>query len=152
MPTSCPAGAVIANALRVILRRDNREKLYIDALTEQVDAVRYPVLSGIVSHGPLSAAALGRMVGLDRSVVSRHVDHLEAAGLVHRTPQGRETQLEATPAGRETVDNIHDALASRIGDIISEWPQDLQKQFTQGIQRFAAALSELPPSVKETAE
>lgn len=144
MPTNSSAGVAIANALRVILRRDNREKLYIDALPEQVDAVRYPVLSGIVSHGPISAAALGRMLGLDRSVVSRHVDHLEAAGLVCRNPQGRENRLEATPAGREIVDEIHEALASRIGEIISDWPQELQKQFTEGIQKFAALLNDLP--------
>src|SRR5690349_20459105 len=82
-------GETVAQALGVILQRDFRSGLYHHLTAdvhEAVDTATYPILSGLHRYGPLSAAALGQRVGLDRSIVSRRGAQLITAGLVCTTP------------------------------------------------------------------
>src|SRR5882757_6412611 len=69
----------IAEALGVLLQRRFRSGLYAtltDGVHETVDAASYPVISGVARLGPISAAALGQQIGLDRSIVSRRCARL----------------------------------------------------------------------------
>src|SRR5580698_9742148 len=101
------AGAQIAEALGLLLRRATRTGLYREltaGLGEAVDELTYPVLSGLARTGPRTAAALAQDVGLDRSGVSRYASRLEAAGLLRREPDpadGRAVLLTLTSLGTE---------------------------------------------------
>lgn len=136
------AGKTIEEALRLILKRDNRQKLYNDALTDSLDAARYPILSGIVSYGPISTAELGRILGLDRSVVSRHSDQLEKEGFITKAPRGRATLLFATKEGEKTIGDIHALVACRITSLTESWSEDELTTFSQKLMDLAQALNE----------
>lgn len=136
-------GYDIADALGLLLRRSTRAHLYArltEGLGEAVDDLTYPVLSGLARTGPLSAADLGREIGLDRTTVTRRADRLEAAGLVERRPDpadGRATLLTPTSRGRDAVAATRRRLAAAIEDSLASWPEGDARTFARWLRRFA---------------
>lgn len=136
-------GYDIADALGLLLRRSTRARLYAhltEGLGEAVDELTYPVLSGLARTGPLSAADLGREVGLDRTTVTRRADRLETAGLVERQPDpadGRATLLTLTGRGHGTVAATRQRLAGAIEDSLASWPEADARTFARWLRRFA---------------
>src|SRR5262249_55875853 len=74
----------------------------------------------ILEHGPVTAAALGRQLGLTPAAVRRHLDALLAEGMIEsRTAQprgqrgrGRPAKVFAiTDAGRSAFEHAYDDLA-----------------------------------------
>lgn len=135
-------GYDIADALGLLLRRGTRARLYTqltEGLGEAVDELTYPVLSGLARTGTLSAADLGREIGLDRTTVTRRADRLEAAGLVQRQPDpadGRATLLTLTNQGHGTVAVTRQRLVTAIEDSLASWPEDEARTFARGLRRF----------------
>jgi DNA-binding MarR family transcriptional regulator len=137
------AGAEIAEALGLLLRRSTRSGLYrqlTEGVGEGVDELTYPVLSGLARTGPRSAAALAEDVGLDRSGVSRYATRLEAAGLVCREPDpadGRATLLVLTERGSAVVRVLRARLADAIAASLSGWPRGEVTAFAHSLRKFA---------------
>jgi DNA-binding MarR family transcriptional regulator len=134
----------IADALGMLLQRRFRSGLYAN-LTEGVhDAVgsaTYPVISGIARLGPVSAAALGQQIGLDRSIVSRRCAHLTDAGLLEATPDpddARATLLSLTPAGKRVVTTLRRRLATAIDKNLADWPANERRHFAASLTKFVA--------------
>ncbi|MGW7002357.1 MarR family winged helix-turn-helix transcriptional regulator [Streptomyces sp. NPDC054933] len=136
-------GYDIADALGLLLRRSTRARLYAhltEGLGEAVDELTYPVLSGLARTGPLSAADLGREVGLDRTTVTRRADRLETAGLVQRQQDpadGRATLLTLTHQGHDSVAATRQRLATAIEDSLASWPEADTQAFARWLRRFA---------------
>ncbi len=136
-------GYDIADALGLLLRRSTRARLYshlTEGLGEAVDELTYPVLSGLARTGPLSAADLGREVGLDRTTVTRRADRLATAGLVQRQPDptdGRATLLTLTRQGHDTIATTRQRLATAIEDSLAAWPEADAQTFARWLRRFA---------------
>ena len=135
-------GYDIADALGLLLRRGTRAHLYAhltEGLGEAVDELTYPVLSGLARTGPLSAADLGREIGLDRTTVTRRADRLETAGLVQRQPHpadGRATLLTLTRQGHDTVAVTRQRFVTAIEDSLASWPEADARTFARGLRRF----------------
>jgi DNA-binding MarR family transcriptional regulator len=135
-------GYDIADALGLLLRRSTRARLYAhltEGLGEAVDELTYPVLSGLARTGPLSAADLGREVGLDRTTVTRRADRLESAGLVQRQQDpadGRATLLTLTRQGHDTVAATRHRLATTLEDSLASWPEADTRTFARWLRRF----------------
>ena len=136
-------GEQVADALGQILRKSSRSRLYGDLTTglgAEVDEATYPVLSGLGRFGPLSAAALGAELGLDRSVVSRHATRLEAGGLLGREPDphdARASLLVLTDRGEQIVTELRRRLASHLDHYLAGWPADQAAAFARALERFA---------------
>jgi DNA-binding MarR family transcriptional regulator len=140
-PTPKP-GELVAEALGTLLRRDTRARLYgtlTDGLGPAVDAVTYPVLSGLARTGPRSAAGLADEIGLDRSGVTRRASRLEEAGLLRResdpTDQ-RATLLVLTDAGESTVEVMRRRLAAHLQERFDGWPAGEAQAFAESLRRF----------------
>lgn len=137
-------GHVIAEAIGALVRRDARTQLHrklTENLGEAVDAVTYPVLSGLARTGPRSAADLAEAIGLDRSGVTRRATRLEEAGLVRREPDPddrRATLLLLTDAGHATVEVMRDRLARSIEQSLAAWPAERARDFAESLRRFVA--------------
>lgn len=61
------------------------------------------------AHGPITAGALGELLGMDKMAISRAIRGLEARGRLHRHPDpedGRRMALGITEAGRALVARI----------------------------------------------
>ena len=135
-------GQAVAEALGRLLSRDVRMNLYqqlTENLGEAVDAVTYPVLSGLARTGPVSAAELAAQIGLDRSGVTRRATRLEEAGLLRREPHsedGRVTLLVLTDAGDATVQRMRERLAAAIETSMQSWPDGEAEAFAVSLRRF----------------
>lgn len=73
-----------------------------------LSSARWQVL-GVVEHGPVTAAQVGRIMGITRQGVQRTADSLEADGLIayQPNPKDRRAQLlTLTPKGREAMDYL----------------------------------------------
>ena len=135
---------MVADALGVLLQRSFRTELYavlVDGVHDAVDAASYPVLSGVARRQPVTAAALGGVVGLDRSVVSRRAAALTDAGLLHNLadPDDRRANLLLlSPTGKTVVAALRQRLVNVLDDRLSSWPPHERTQFAALLTRFVA--------------
>jgi MarR family transcriptional regulator, lower aerobic nicotinate degradation pathway regulator len=136
------SGARLQAALGLLPQRRHRARLYrelLEPFAGKVDEATYPVLSGLARVGPTTAAKLGGEVGLDRSVVSRHSDRLEALGLLRRSPapaDARATLLALTDEGRALVADLRERLADIFQRRLDRWPAEQADAFVAGLERF----------------
>jgi DNA-binding MarR family transcriptional regulator len=88
--------------LRSVINKLSRQ-FNASAVDEGLTPSQASALGLIVKDGPLSLSELTEREGLNPSMVSRIVGHLDAAGLVKRTPNPedlRAGKVEVTPEGR----------------------------------------------------
>lgn len=136
------AGARLQVALGLLLQRRHRAKIYrelLEPFAGTVDEATYPVLSGLGRVGPTTSARLGTEIGLDRSVVSRHSDRLEALGLLSRSPDpddARATLLTLTEQGERIVARLRERLAAIFQRRLDSWPPEQADAFVAGLERF----------------
>jgi DNA-binding MarR family transcriptional regulator len=135
-------GRVVADALGVLIQRSFRERLY-GQLTQDlgpgVDALTYPVLSGLARMGSRSAADLAGVIGLDRSGVSRRASRLEEAGLVARVPDpadSRAVLLVLTEPGKAAVSAMREQLVLLIDTSLGSWTANEAASFAESLRRF----------------
>lgn len=71
----------------------------LDVFQAVADPTRRLILASLREQGPLSVKALTAPLPMSRQAVTKHLDILEAAGLVGRTMEGRERihHLHAEP-------------------------------------------------------
>jgi DNA-binding MarR family transcriptional regulator len=88
-------------------------------------ATKAPTLSLRTRTGPTSVTRLAADIGMDRTVVTRYVTQLEAAGLLHRTPSAddrRATAVALTAWGPRAVHAMRCRLHEALRDATSSWP------------------------------
>lgn len=76
-----------------------------DVFHAVADPTRRVILSMLREAGPLSVKALSAPLPMSRQAVTKHLDILEAAGLVGRTTSGRERLHHLTPEPLHAVDD-----------------------------------------------
>jgi DNA-binding MarR family transcriptional regulator len=69
------------------------------------------ILVALANGGPLTPTAVGKVLVMDKSTVSRDVDHLRRNGWVEPTPgaDGRSHTLRVTDAGLALIEAIYPA-------------------------------------------
>lgn len=137
-------GRALAESLGNLLIRANRAHIY-DQLTsgidDALDSTTYPILSGLERVGPATASQLGALIGLDRSVVSRHASRLEKSALLQRTTDSndaRSTLLGLSPRGRRAIAKSRRRMASLLADQLRTWPDSDAIQFVALLDRFVS--------------
>ncbi|MCU1428303.1 MAG: transcriptional regulator, MarR family [Actinomycetia bacterium] len=81
-------------------------RLVLDHLGTANARTDYAVLAGLDEFGPISQAALGRRLGLDRSDIVALLNDLERGGLVARTPDDsdrRRNSVTITAGGKRAL-------------------------------------------------
>jgi DNA-binding MarR family transcriptional regulator len=94
------------------------------------------VLSTIVRRGPLRLSELAAEEGLNPTMLSRIVGHLEAAKLVTRTPdQGdaRVVHLAATEAGQAVWEEIRNERTDALLFALGKLPADQRRTIEQAL-------------------
>jgi DNA-binding MarR family transcriptional regulator len=101
-PATIGAAAEVADRLRAAVARLSRS-LRLTHADGNLSPSQREVLFTITRRGPLRLSELAASEGLNPTMVSRIVSHLENAQLVTRSPDGtdaRVVHLESTNAGR----------------------------------------------------
>ena len=85
------------------------------------DTTRLSLVRRLSTEGPLSITRLSEGAGMTRQAVTRHLQALGKAGLVHDTREGREhvfsLELKRLEVARDYIDQISaqwDAAAARL--------------------------------------
>jgi DNA-binding MarR family transcriptional regulator len=114
----------VANRLRPVLLRLSRE-LRREANAFGVTGGQATLLAVIEGKQPVGLGELAAGEGVSAAAMSKHVDRLEAAGLVTRTPGSsgdrRRVEIELTPPGSRTLRRVRSHrtawLAARLGQL-----------------------------------
>jgi DNA-binding MarR family transcriptional regulator len=129
------AGEAVLVALWRVIRR-----LKSSAAAVGGDPAALHVVHMVKEHGPLRLTALAEAAMLDASTVSRHVQHLEAAGHLARTTDAadrRATLIAVTDSGEAL---LREALAARgrlLDAALAGWPAEDRVQLARLLSRLA---------------
>ena len=111
-PATIGAAAEVADRLRAAVARLSRS-LRLTHADGNLSPSQREVLFTITRRGPLRLSELAASEGLNPTMVSRIVSHLENAQLVTRSPDGtdaRVVHLESTNAGRALCQEMRNEL------------------------------------------
>jgi DNA-binding transcriptional ArsR family regulator len=91
------------------------------------DPTRLTLVSRLCAQGPLSISRLSEGIGVTRQAITKHLDTLEQAGLVHGARSGRERIWQIEPRrldiARRCLDQIStqwDVALSRLRSLVEE--------------------------------
>lgn len=76
----------------------------MDVFTALADPTRRSILETLRARGPLSVRSLSEPFSISRQAVTKHLDALEAAGLVASRTEGRERMHRLRPEPLRSVD------------------------------------------------
>ncbi|MDO8308182.1 MAG: MarR family transcriptional regulator [Actinomycetota bacterium] len=130
-----PANASAIGALTDLLWVMHRSRML-----HQQGAPGTALVMHLVRRGAMRSCDLASAMNLDQSTVSRHLAHLDSAGLVNRSPDpadGRAQLVAATEAGRE---HAHRLIATRVREfeqIVGAWPAGDRSDFARLLTRFS---------------
>jgi DNA-binding MarR family transcriptional regulator len=78
-------------------------------------------------HGPSRVSELAEEARVDLSVISRHLQSLEANGLAERRPDpqdGRAHLVQMTPLGAEVLADTRSVLEERVAAQLAHWERE----------------------------
>lgn len=113
-------------------------RLIVDAITAAA-RTDYAVLAGLDEFGPLSQAALGRRLGIDRSDISVVLDRLQANRHITRStdPAHHSRKLvQITPAGRRRLRRLDTDVQKAQRALLEPLNPDQAAKLTALLQRL----------------
>jgi DNA-binding MarR family transcriptional regulator len=139
-PTADAALTDTASQLRMAIVRTSR-RLRQEAAAETADLTPTAVaaLASIDRHGPLTPSELAEIELVKRPTMTRTLSHLEAAGLVERTPDpadGRSALVAINAGGRDQLRRLRKRKNAYLGRRMRELPDE----DVATLQRAAAIL------------
>jgi DNA-binding MarR family transcriptional regulator len=105
----------------------------------------YFILNHLATAGPMRAADLSDVFGMDKGGVSRQVQALVDLGLVERRPDAEDRRailLDATSEGRRRLDDMGRRRQDRFDQKLSGWSDDELATFARLLTAYNRALSE----------
>lgn len=93
--------------------------------------------------GEISLVQLARVLGLDRSTMSRTINNLVEMGMVHRVEDSvdrRYVVLRLSDGGKGTFRFIEEQILAYLGEILSGIPEDKREQVLESLTLLESAL------------
>jgi len=126
MTTKTQVDAVeVARHLRPVLLRLSRE-LRRETRAFGVTAGQATLLAQIEKHATIGLGELAAGEGVSPAAMSKHVDRLEAAALVTRTPGGdrRRVEIELSPAGKRVLRRVRSHRTAWLAERLARLDED----------------------------
>lgn len=102
----------------------------------------------IAEKGTIAVGALGTLLGVAKSTVSKNLTKLQAMGLVERqkgASDGRETDVRLTASGRLTAKTLGVSLFNSFGALMEGIPRENRKRLILALEEVALVVG---PSVR----
>jgi DNA-binding MarR family transcriptional regulator len=118
----------VERQLALLLRRARRMSVSIAAEVHPgLDATAYGMLVLLDTHGPVRAADIVGILGLDKSTVSRQLSALSDLGLAERLPDPtdrRASLVQVTAVGHERLTRAREDRLVHLRTFLHSWPED----------------------------
>ena len=116
---------------------------------EGLSPAQSSALGTLVRHGPMRVGDLSAAEGLNPTMVSRVLGHLEERGLVEREPAAADrrcTLVRATTAGRRLVKRLRARHASLLIERLGQLPEDQVDAVLAALPALEELASIAPPA------
>jgi len=126
-----------------IMNRPDRDKKMIANAGVNMEAAAFRVFVGIGHLQPTSVGDLADMMGKNYSSVSRQIDKLETAGLVHTNPSSSDSRIrvsELTTYGEEVRTTISLARERNMREALADWTPEAKRDLLDNLRRLFEAL------------
>jgi DNA-binding MarR family transcriptional regulator len=138
----------IEQQMTILLRRV--QSIHISTSSGEMDLDRsaYGIMCRLADEGPQRLGALATAFGLDPSTITRQVQALEKALLVHRRPDEvdrRASILDLTEEGHVVLQHTRAYRRERLEEMLTEWSQ-------QDLEEFARLLAKANDSITSLVE
>jgi DNA-binding MarR family transcriptional regulator len=113
-------------------------------LLRQQGAPAMALLVHLARSNPMRSSDLASAMHLDQSTVSRHLAHLESAGLVTRTPDPADRRAHHVAATTEGREQARQVISSRVQDfevVVDAWSDRDRSDLARLLTRFSAEFS-----------
>ncbi|MEC5387586.1 MarR family winged helix-turn-helix transcriptional regulator [Uliginosibacterium sp. H3] len=129
--------AVLREAMRLFIQAQRR------VLAEQGSPPQARLLIMLLRRGTMTQAEFGRLLGLEKSWVSRSVDKLVEQGWVIRSPvpaDRRNMQLELTATGTSAAREMDDYLNAHAMSVLDHLSAESRPAVVGALQQLCEAL------------
>jgi DNA-binding MarR family transcriptional regulator len=134
----------VLSASRVLVSLATRS---LSDVTDEVTMAQYRTLVVLASRGPQNLANLAEAIGVAPATATRMCDRLVAKKLIVRQPHfddRRHIRLEVTTKGRRLVSEVTARRRREMGAILESISPEDQVILANALNRFAAAVGEVP--------
>ena len=131
-------GYLLNDAARLIRRRFEQESRDIPMTSAQLQ-----IVARLKRHEGLSQAALAGLLDIDPMTLSRHIDRMEAAGLVERRPDPndrRARRLHTTEHARALLEPMRARAETVYADALAGLPPEARDALMDSLQTIIANL------------
>jgi DNA-binding MarR family transcriptional regulator len=104
------------------------------------------VLARLDEFGPIRPSELARILGVEPSTATRHVQDLQRRRLVDKHPDpsdGRSCVVEMTDEGCDTLRRFRKARFDLFEEIVADWDDEAVAGLADGLARFVDELARL---------
>lgn len=136
----------IEQQLTILLRRVQSIHLSTSSGEIDLDRSAYGILCRLADEGPQRLGSLATAFGLDPSTITRQVQSLEKAALVHRRADEddrRASILDLTEEGRTVLQHTRAYRRERLQEIIDEWPAGDLDEFARLLTKMNDSITAL---------
>lgn len=126
-----------------IINRPDRDKKMIANAGVNLEAATFRVFVGIVHLQPTSVGDLAAMMGKNYSSVSKQIDKLENAGLVHTYPSSADSRIrvsELTKSGEEINAMISLTRERILHEALDDWTLEEKNSLLNNLRRLFESL------------
>lgn len=122
-----------------MINRPDRDKKMIAEAGVSLEEAAFRVFVGIGHVQPTSVGDLAAMMGKNYSSVSRQIDKLEAAGLVHTYPSNSDSRIrvsELTKSGEELNTMISLTRERIMREAMADWTLEEKTNLLHNLRRL----------------
>ncbi len=130
--------------LTSIINRPDRDKKMIANAGVNLEAAAFRVFVGIGHLRSTSVGDLAAMMGKNYSSVSRQIDKLETAGLVHTYPSSEDSRVrvsELTDYGKEINSLINSTRQRIMREALADWTSEEKTRLLTHLMRLSDSLN-----------
>jgi DNA-binding MarR family transcriptional regulator len=120
-----------------------RSRDFTDEVRIGLTTVEYTLLREVEYHEGVRAVDLAAKFGLDKSTISRQVNHLIDSGLLSRAvdqPARRGVRLELTPKGDAALAAAANSIRAALTVWLADWSDEEIGQFAAMVERLLARI------------
>jgi DNA-binding MarR family transcriptional regulator len=135
-------GFLLTDAARLFRKRFEQEARHLGMTSAQLQ-----IIGRLLVQGGISQARLAMLLDMEPITVSRHVDRMEAAGLVERRPNPEDRRvrlLQVTDKGRALLPHMRAVAQKVLEEAQDGLPAETRAVILDALEQIVANLSRKP--------